>query len=781
VRSPEELTVADPACGAGHMLTYAFDLLYLIYEEEGYNPPEIPRLILEKNLFGMEIDPRSAALAAFALTMKARGRDRRFLRRGATPHICAYTPATVTEAELRGAAWFKELSKSLVDLPIRDALLHDLGLWAQIANIGSLLQPQLTLEQIETLQDRIGGAGNLLDELANERVLGVLEQLAYLARKYCVVVANPPYMGGGMNDELSAFLKDNYETVKSDLFAAFIARNLELALPKGQLGFMSPFVWMFISSYEKLRQLLIEQKTITSLVQLEYSGFAGATVPICTFTVENAHRPDFKGGFVRLSDFRGPDNQGPRTLEAIGNSDCGWFYRASAADFKKIPGSPIAYWLGHFEVFEREKLDNAFLSAGRLKTHDGDRYIRFIWEVARDSGRWKRIIKGGDFRKYFGHEVFMVDWSKTAVEFFREKGGLPPEHFGGRVGICWSKITSSHTAFRIKNAYTEYDAASPTIVLKQNSRLELLAVLAYLDSFVSRYLLTGINPTLNTQVGDVLSLPLPTESLDSSVAHRAQRLCDLTKEDWDSFEESWDFARSPLLPPSSQARFVYVAYSELRNRGREAIQNTRNLEEENNRIFIDAYGLQDELTPDVPLSEITLTCNPHYRYGGNKSEEELERLLKADTMREFISYAAGCMFGRYSLDKPGLILANQGETVADYARIVGPSTALRSAQDAEEQGGWGAREQGGRGAGERAMDNPQSAICNLQSASCPTRTTSSRSWTATGSPTISSPALAASCASRSARRTMRRTWRSSRPAWAAISARSSCASSTTTT
>ena len=177
--------MCDPACGSGHMLTYSFDLLYLIYEEEGYNPPDIPRLILEKNLYGMEIDPRSAALAAFALTMKARKRDRRFLRRGVTPHICAYKPDTITEADLRNLAWYKALSKSLVDLPIRDALLHDLRLWEQIANIGSLLQPQLTVEQIETLQARIGGAGNLLDESVNERVLGVLEQLAYLARKYC--------------------------------------------------------------------------------------------------------------------------------------------------------------------------------------------------------------------------------------------------------------------------------------------------------------------------------------------------------------------------------------------------------------------------------------------------------------------------------------------------------------------------------------------------------------------------------------------------------------------
>ena len=264
VRSPEELTVADPACGSGHMLTYAFDLLYRIYEEEGYNGPDIPRLIFEKNLFGMEIDPRSAALAAFALTMKARGRDRRFLRRGVTPHICAYTPAAVTEADLRGVAWFKELSKSLVDLPIRDALLHDLGLWEQIANIGSLLQPQLTLEQIATLQDRIGGAGNLLDELANERVLGVLEQLAYLARKYCVVVANPPYLGGSMNEELKDFARDAVSRQQVRYVrACSLSATWHWLRSRGSVAMITMQSWMFLSSLRKVARQVLDQKTIT--------------------------------------------------------------------------------------------------------------------------------------------------------------------------------------------------------------------------------------------------------------------------------------------------------------------------------------------------------------------------------------------------------------------------------------------------------------------------------------------------------------------------------------
>ncbi|MCP4210219.1 MAG: BREX-1 system adenine-specific DNA-methyltransferase PglX [Halieaceae bacterium] len=675
VGSAEELRVLDPAVGSGHMLTYAFDLLYAIYEEEGYNTPDIPRLILTQNLVGIEIDERAAALAAFALTMKARAKDRRFFRRDVRPNITVLQPVQASEEELADAPWLKQLGTNLVDLPLRDALLQDLQQFEQVDNIGSLLRPQLTLEQITELRQRIQAASDLFSADLNQRVQQVLAQLAVLARRYHVVIANPPYMNSSnANAQLKSFLNSDYKDVKSDLFSAFIGRNTELALPKGQLGFMTPFVWMFISSYEKLRNFLIERKTITSLIQLEYSGFAGATVPICTFTLENAPHPDFKGGYVRLSDFRGADHQAPKALEAIRNPDCGWFYRASAADFKKIPGAPIAYWLRHFEVFDRRKIGDVFISAGRLKTHDGPKYIRYNWEIARSNQRWQRIIKGGEFRKYFGHEEFVADWSQNAIEFYRTMGGLPPEKYLSKKGICWSKITSSSTSFRIKNAYTEYDAASPTILIDSENSLSYEAVLAYLNSFVTRFLLAGLNPTLNTQVGDVLSLPLSPASefsgFEQEITNSTFLLVDHAKTDWDAYETSWDFSDLPLLRPDFRRGTLTATYAAVRARWRELTLEMQQLEEENNRLFIDAYGLQEELTPDVPLKEITLTCNPHYRYRGKKSEEKLEALLLADTMREFISYAVGCMFGRYSLDKPGLILANQGETLEDYLRQV---------------------------------------------------------------------------------------------------------------
>lgn len=666
ISSPEEIRICDPACGSGHMLTYAFDLLYAIYEEEGYEPAEIPEKILTHNLFGIEIDERAGELAAFALTMKARARQRLFFKKKIRPNICVLENIHFDERELQDYIDF--IGRDLFILP----LLTTLRQFEEAKNFGSLIRPELTdVDSVLKTLEYKNVSGQLFLSETHQKVLQVLRQADYLCPKYHVVIANPPYMGGkGMNGRFAAWLKDNYEDVKSDLFSAFIVRNTEMAMPKGQLGFMSPFVWMFISSYEKLRSFIINQKTITSLIQLEYSGFDGATVPICTFTLENAHRPDFKGGYVRLSDFRGSESQGPRAKEAIKNQGCGWFYRASASDLKKIPGSPIAYWVSNFDVFNFPNISEEWVSGGRIKTHDGQKYIRFIWEIPRKSDRWKRLIKGGDFRKHFGNEDFLVDWSDDAVAFYEEQGGLYPKKYRSKEGICWSKITSALQSFRIKRSETEFDSASPTIF---NSSFKCdKYLLALLNSRVSQFLLKAINPTLNTQVIDVMALPIcrVDSSKRGSIEIAEDKLIDISSTDWDSYETSWDFASQPLLKPERYKSSLKSTYEIVCSHWRKVTSEMQSLEEENNRIFISAYSLQDELTPEVPLNEITLTCNPHYRYGSAKSKDELEALLLADTMREFVSYSVGCMFGRYSLDKPGLILANQGETIEDYLKQI---------------------------------------------------------------------------------------------------------------
>ena len=689
---PEEITVCDPACGSGHMLTYAFDLLYAIYEEEGYNPAEIPKKILKHNLYGIEIDKRAGQLAAFALTMKARARQRRFFEQELKPNICVLENIRFEGDEL--AKYMDFVGTDLFTMPLLSTL-HQFE--KDVDNFGSLIRPEYTdTAEIRRIRQMLEDNKNISEDLiyhpTHKRVLKALRQIDYLVSKYHVVIANPPYMGNrNMNGVLATWLKNNYSHVKTDLFAAFIIRNMELTRCNGQLGFMSPFVWMFISSYEKLRGFLINRKTITSLVQLEYSGFDGATVPICTFTLENGHHPDFKGGYVRLSDFRGSENQGPRTREAIQNSDCDWFYRASAADFSKIPGSPIVYWVA-------KPIINAF-SAGYplakvanprvgLSTSDTARFVRIWQEVslkyigfgfkntlsaAQSLKKWFPFNKGGDFRRWYGNNEHILNYKKDGEELKHWLINNPNDpsttswaryirspEFYFRESVTWSKISSGNFGARYSYQGFVFSDASNGIF---PNKKQLIFFACLLNSIIVSKFLEFLSPTLNFKSGDIAKIPVIHTAFD--IENLGLMLINISQRDWDSYETSWKFTPPPQF--SCQIyRSIEDAYNNLRNHWREMTLEMQRLEEENNRIFIDAYGLQDELTPDVPLKEITLTCNPHYRYGGNKSEEELERLLLADTMRELVSYAVGCMFGRYALDKPGLILANQGETIADY-------------------------------------------------------------------------------------------------------------------
>ena len=692
ITSPEDLKVCDPACGSGHMLTYAFDLLYAIYEEALYEPSQIPSLILSKNLFGIEIDERAAALAAFALTMKARAKQSRFLAKATKtlPNICHLQPVKFEPRELE--EYINLQGKALFTDEIKTLLTQ----FEEADNFGSLIRPVVLKDNVlrATLQQN-GVGGHLLLEHVHEDVLRVLAQAEFLQQRYDVVVANPPYMGGkGMNTRMAAFLKDEYADVKSDLFSAFMVRNTTLAVPKGQLGFMTPFVWMFISSYEKLRDFVITQKTITSLIQLEYSGFDGATVPICTFTIENSHRPDFKGGYARLSDFRGSENQAPKTLEAIKNPDCGWFYRACASDFKKISGSPIAYWLSDNvrAVFsDNSSLEEVADIRAGLQTGNTAKFLRLWFEVELlnigfgcqnrsmalySNKKWFPLTKGGEYRKWYGNNEYLVNWYQDGKEI-HEYHNLPLDYNGApvrakkfyfRKGVTWTLITSGTFGARTFDEGMIFDISSHSLFTNSE---EIDFYLAYLCSKLGNFFVKALNPTLNTSAGVVSRLPIISEDeTSSSIKEIALRCVGISKLDFNSYELSWSFTTLPLLQSNYHQPSIQATYSQLRSHWQTITHQMKELEEENNRIFIEAYGLQDELTPEVPLKEITLTCNPYYRYGGDKTPEELDTQLLTDTIKEFISYAVGCMFGRYSLDKEGLVLANQGQTLADYLQQI---------------------------------------------------------------------------------------------------------------
>jgi len=698
VTSPEEIKICDPACGSGHMLVYAFDLLHAIYEEEGYEPSEIPEKILTNNLYGIEIDERAGVLAAFALTMKARSKNRQFFRKGIQPNICVLDNIHFEADELK--AYMDEVGHDLFTTNLYTTLRQ----FEEADNFGSLIRPTVT-DAADTIQmlDVKKVAGNLFLSKTNDKVLQVLKQADYLSPKYHVVVANPPYMGGkGMNGRLKSFLQDNYADVKSDLFSAFIVRNTELALPKGQLGYMSPFVWMFISSYEKLRDFLISKKTITSLVQLEYSGFDGATVPVCTFTLENSYHRNFKGGYIRLSDFRGAENQGPKTLWAIKNPSCGWFFRASAADFKKIPGSPIAYWVSDRvrEIFvEGTGLRQLVTVKQGMATSDNGRFLRNWHEVSANNTvykcqsleesalrdeRWYPYNKGGDFRKWFGNNELLVNWWHNGFELKEFQSTLnqgwhvrlKSREYYFKPSITWTFVSSAFFGVRYSPEGFIFDVGGSSAF---PSGEYLYLYTAYLCSKITYEFLQAVNPTLSFQVENIAILPVLENKLDSAL-EAACNICrsniNISKSDWDSFETSWDFTELPLLQPDYHQPTFKATYNKLRTHWCEMTLEMQRLEEENNRIFIEAYRLQDESTPEVPLNEITLTCNPHYRYGNNKNDDELAALLLADTMKEFISYSVGCMFGRFSLDKPGLILANQSETIEDYLSQVPEPTFM---------------------------------------------------------------------------------------------------------
>ena len=381
-------------------------------------------------------------------------------------------------------------------------------------------------------------------------------ELEPLGRSYDVVVANPPYMGAkNMNKWLSGWVKDNYPDVKGDLFSCFMVRNSRMGSQHAQMGFMTPYVWMFIGTYEKLRRFVIEQNTITSLIQLEYSGFSGATVPICTFTLQKGKVEGYRGGYIRLSDFLGADQQAPRALEALADPSCGWFYRRDAGTFKQIPGSPIAYWASDamLEAFARgvSVADGFDAVVKGSFTGDNNRFLRLWHEVSAKfiGNDWRLYNKGGAFRRWFGNRDYVILWRNDAEELRAFPGsGISPAKYFDRGTITWSKITSGKPSFRLNEPGVFFDDASPAFVIPTSSEMpKSYYTLAFLNSAVAGEMVTFIAPTLNCQVGDIVSLP----RLDASSVDDAERLVSsslkIAKTDCDSFEGSWAFMRHPLV------------------------------------------------------------------------------------------------------------------------------------------------------------------------------------------------------------------------------------------
>lgn len=682
VESPKDLKICDPACGSGHMLTYAFDLLYAIYEEQGHDAVEIPTLILTHNLYGIEIDERAGELAAFALTMKARARHRRFFSTGIRPNICVLEPISFDDDELDEYMDF--IGRDLFTTDLEKTLRQ----FDEVDNFGSLIRPALT--DVTEILERLHAAdvsGQLFLGQTHQKVLRLLKQADYLSPQYHVVVANPPYMGSGnMNDRLKVWAKTNYPESKANLFAMFMIRNLELVLNQGFIAMITMQSWMFLSTYKDLRERLINQATFSSMSHLGERAFdtiGGAVVSTTAFVLVKERNIFKKGVYVRLVNGENESAKSNLLKQAISGSY--EKYIATINDFSTIPDNLIAYWLtsnfrSNFKLLPL--LGKIFTSREGMTTGSNSTFLRLWHEVSLDRSvfpkddkssklKWFAYLKGGDYRRWSGNSDYLVDWEnegEKVTSFINVKTKkLRSHNFNGswafKPGITWSSVSGSSLSVRdVSGGYMFDTTGSMGFV---DDSVERLEVVSFLNSIVAAAYMKVISPAIRFQPGEVLNLPFK-KNITNIVKKNAEKCISISQQDWDAYETSWDFTTLSLLDKQYRKPALKETYQQLRTHWQQMTDDMQRLEEENNRIFIDAYGLQDELMPEVPLKEITLTCNPYYRYGGDKTDEELEALLLADTMRELISYAVGCMFGRYSLDKPGLILANQGDKIEQY-------------------------------------------------------------------------------------------------------------------
>lgn len=637
---PQKLTFFDPCMGSGHILVYAFDMLMEIYTECGYSTRDAASEIVRNNLFGLDIDPRAYQLAYFAIMMKARQYDRRFLTRGIEPQVYC---------------------------PKKDEDLIEFGSLVKVDELGE--KPQEPTELT-------------LFNMDYEATLNDWNFRRLLAQDYVAVCTNPPYLNK-YNAKLKDFVNDKYKDYSGDLFSVFIYRNLLLCKPNGYCGFMSPFVWMFIKTYEKLREFIIQNKSISTLIQMEYSAFEEATVPICSFVLQNK-KSDEAGLYFRLSDFKGGmEVQRQKVLEAIANPDCSYFYEAQQSNFSKIPGSPVAYWVSGSMLHcfdEGVALSTLATPRTGIMTGDNARFLRLWWEVANSvtklnaqdaedaissAAKWFPYNKGGEFRRWYGNEDYLINWENGGVEVFtnakKEKRNAQdyPEEFKFKKAISWSLVTSGKPAFRLKKSNLS-DIAGPALFT--SDRL-FHWILAFCNSIIAYKMLNMVNPTINYQGGNVGQLPILKADMYVNTVDKLTQWCvDNAKQDWDSYEPSWDFKQHPLL---RSVLYLADAYAAWKSECEERFQQLKTNEEELNRIFIDIYGLQDELTPEVADKDVTV-----HRIFDTKDDvpESMQGSsyvrTKRDEIVSLLSYSVGCMFGRYSLDVDGLAYAG-GEWIAD--------------------------------------------------------------------------------------------------------------------
>jgi type II restriction/modification system DNA methylase subunit YeeA len=690
---PEALTLIDPASGSGHILVEAYELFKAIYLERGYRQRDVPQLVLTQNLFGLDIDERAAQLTGFALMMKGRADDRRLFERGVKLNVMALVDSAGFDAE--GLAKGVELS----DYGLKPGDLTEMKrLFEHATTFGSLIRvPEGLAAKLPRLKQLSQATSqDLFVSEALKRLGSLVQQADLLAGPYDAVVVNPPYMGNkGMNALVKSFTKALFPHAKNDLFACFIERAYGLAKRNARVAMVTMQSWMFLSSFESFREKLLAERTICSMAHLgarAFDSISGEVVQTTSFVLRIGPPRGFRPVFFRL--LGGGEREKRGALAKAHHRFDGTVQDA----FKKIPGSPLAYWVSTTvrDLFSDLPAVSEIAEAKQgLSTCNNDLFLRGWSEVNRASlglgaadrgsasamgATWFPYNKGGVNRRWFGNNDLVVNWLDEGAAIHRynsvplDYAGAPVrgKRFYFREGLTWSALSSGR--FAVRSFGSGYIFADKGQCLFPAGSTLKPALGCFLNSRPASMMLDLLAPTLDYHCGYVAKLPFQvTES--ARVGAIFEFCVRMTQCDWNAYERSWDFESLPILAASAEpAPTLESSYTAWTTRNRETIAEMKRLEEENNRLFIDAYGLADELTPTVPLPQITLTANPAYRYGGKLAEEEQWTRFRQDTMAELVSYAIGCMMGRYSLDKPGLILANAGDTVENYVSKVGKTT-----------------------------------------------------------------------------------------------------------
>lgn len=666
----ESITFLDPSMGSGHILVYAFEVFYEMYKSQGYREQDIPKLIIENNLYGLDIDPRAAQLAYFAVFMKARGYQHRLFDTKIATNLHWIDESNMLTGQ--------DIEIFADDTDIRDDIITLIDTFKDGQLYGSIIEvPEIDFsalkERVNSLQNNKNN--DLFEIEFKDHSLPIIERLIAQAeslyRKYDVVVTNPPYMGrGGMNPELNIYVRKNYKDSSADLYAVFMEVASQSVKKNGFIGLINQHSWMFLSSFEKLRASMLAQHQIYSMAHLGTRAFAeigGEVVQTTTFVMRKEAIPNYITSFVRLTEIQNAEEKAKQFY----NKEL--LYRRTQDGFLDIPGSPIAYWARdiHYKVFKEALLLNQISEIRKgLATGNTKRFIKNWFEVFYNNidfnnsteltQRWYPCHKGGEYRKWYGNFEKVINWENdgAAIKNYRDaKGKLKsrPQNLGYmfRKGIVFSKITSIGSSCRVMKGYEMFDDAVQGIFINDDT-ISTEYLLALLNSSVIAEYLEILNPTLNKQINDLERIPVLKPINFTEIEEEIKDMLKLYSDDWDSFETSWDFKMHPLIEFKQDATTLEAAFENWKLEANDRFQTLKSNEEELNRIFIDLYGLQDELTPEVEDNEVTV------------SRADQERDVKS-----FISYAVGLMFGRYSLDEEGLAFAG-GTFKQDNYKIVTP-------------------------------------------------------------------------------------------------------------